>query len=147
MMKSRRISELKWARYASCPWHGRRRLRGKKAAGLRYEKLLGEELARRGLHFVRGPWIEFFDSNGRGFAQPDFVVFGEGDDWLVLEAKLSQTQAAFAQLFDLYVPLLAHLHPEQEFVPLQVCKYLREPGPIIEDLSAAKPGAIWHWLG
>lgn len=143
----RLVENLKWAQYAArSPWPKPRRVRGKKAAGLRYERLLGEELARRGLEFEHGPWIEFEDSHGRGFAQPDFLVFGEGH-WTLLEAKLSQTPTAFAQLFGLYLPLLCLLHPQVQIVPVQVCRNLRQGGDVVEDFLGANPGATWHWLG
>lgn len=148
----RHVEQLKFARYAKPPGFlgKRKRVRGKKAAGLRYEKKLGEELARRGIDFGKGLWIEFEDANGKGFAQPDFVVYGSGKKWRILEAKLSQTNVAFEQLFSLYLPLLAHLHPDIEFTPLQVCRNLRgiragDPR-LVDDLEKAQSGCIWHWL-
>jgi len=142
------ISGLEFARYSKNPWGGKpRRGRGVRAAGLRYEERVGKELARRKLDFARGPWIEFRDVNGKGFAQPDFVVYADSSRWIVLEAKLSQTPAAFEQLFSLYIPLLTQLHPEIELVPVQVCKNLRKRDPkMIEDLRDARKGATWHWL-
>jgi hypothetical protein len=142
------VASLDYVRYSTSPWKGKKpRVRGKKAAGLRYERRVGEELARRKFDFAHGPWLEFSDGNGRGFAQPDFVIYDSAQRWLILEAKLSQTSAAFEQLFSLYVPLLAHLHEGVELIPVQVCRNLRNRKyPIIEDVSQAKPGCIWHWL-
>ena len=139
---------LEFAQYSRSPWHGRKpRTRGKKAAGLRYERMVGEELARRKLDFAHGLWIEFRDVNGKGFAQPDFIVYDSTGAWTILEAKLSQTPAAFEQLFNLYIPLLSHLHPQVELTPVQVCRNLRtRSAPIVEDLDEAKSGDVWHWL-
>lgn len=142
----RRIEELEFAEYSTSPWPVARRGVGKRAAGLRYQAALSAELARRGFDFANGPWIRFRDANGLGHAQPDFVVYDSPTRWVVLEAKLSQTEAAFEQLNSLYIPLLQFLHPEIEMVPIQVCKVLRTGGDIIESLDCARNGAIWHWL-
>ena len=142
---SRVVERLKWAEYAKDPWGKRRRGRGAKAAGLRYQARVGEELARRGLDHAAGPWIHFEDRNGRGYAQPDFIVF-ESERWMVLEAKLTQTPAAFAQLFHLYIPLLSLLHPEREFCGIQVCRNLRNRDGVVDDLTRATNGKTWHWL-
>jgi len=145
----RTVEGLKTARYAESPWKKQKRGRGKRAEGLRYQARVGTELARRGFDVVNGPWIEFYDKNGRGFAQPDFVVINDPDNWIIVESKLSQTPTAFEQLFYKYLPLLKFLHPNVEFVPIQVCKFLRKgiDGLIIEDISQACPRATWHWLG
>ena len=118
---------------------------GKRAEGLRYQARVGEELARRGLDHAAGPWLRFEDRNGVGYAQPDFVVITE-NEWLVLEAKLTQTSAAFAQLFRLYIPLLSCLHPDSEFAGIQVCRNLRTRDGVVDDLRFARNGATWHWL-
>lgn len=142
------IENLQTAVYSASPFPKRKRIgRGAKAAGLRYEKCVGEELARRGLTVVRGPWIKFHDINGQGFAQPDFIIQDSETHWAILEVKLSQTKTAFEQLFSLYLPLLTFLHPGVKFVPLQVCKNLRyEDDKIVDDLTLTKQGATWHWL-
>lgn len=143
----RRIERLEFAEYSTSPWpKKRRRGRGARAAGLRYESNLSKELARRGVDYAHGPWIKFLDQNGKGFAQPDFVVYDTPSRWIILESKLAQTPEAFEQLNYLYVPLLSYMHPEVELVPVQVCKILRTGGDIIEDLNSARSGAVWHWL-
>lgn len=141
-------SSLEFARYSRSPFGGKpRRGKGARAAGLRYEENVGKELARRQLDFARGPWIQFRDRNGTGFAQPDFVIYSSAKQWCVLEAKLSQTPAAFEQLFKLYVPLLTFLHPGVNFTPVQVCKNLRKrDAKIVDDLGKAKYGGTWHWI-
>ena len=122
-------------------------MRGAKAAGLRFESKLGKELEERGLDFTHGTWLEFYDANGRGFAQPDFIVCPDPQVWFILEAKLSQTQAAFNQLSFLYLPLLQFIHPDVELIPVQVCKYLRKQDKgIVNDLSKASHGSTWHWI-
>ena len=141
-------SSLDFARYSKNPFGAKpKRSRGAKAAGLRYERMVGKELARRRLDFAQGPWIQFKDNNGIGFAQPDFIVYSSLDLWIVLEAKLSQTPAAFEQLLRLYIPLLRKLHPNVELVPVQVCRNLkRKDKLIVDDLRKVKSGSTWHWL-
>lgn len=143
----RKIKDLETVTYSKNPWAFRKsRPRGKKRAGLVYQRLLGEDFARRGLDYANGPWLEFYDANGRGFAQPDFIVYKDPKQWLVVEAKLSQTPAAFEQLFSLYVPLLKYLHPEIELIPIQVCKYLRTEGKYFEDVLKTEAGGTCHWI-
>lgn len=141
-------TSLDYARYSKNPWGGKpKRMKRVARLGLAYEKKVEKELARRGLDFARGPWIEFADRNGRGFAQPDFVIYSRSDLWIVLEAKLSQTPAAFEQLFKLYLPLLRKMHPEVELIPAQVCKNLKKRDvKIVDCLEKVKYGSTWHWL-
>lgn len=50
-------------------------------------------------------WIEFEDANGRGCCGPDILL--ECDDRvLVVECKLTQTDVAEHQIFQLYAPCL-----------------------------------------
>lgn len=144
---SRVITDLYEARYGENPWADKvRRPRGAKAAGLRYEKKVGAELLRRHYDFVHGPWIHFKDRNGTGAAQPDFVVYTSSNKWFLLESKITQTPAAFSQLFRLYMPLLQHLHPGITIIPVQVCKVLKGLQPVVEDFLEAAPGDTWHWI-
>jgi hypothetical protein len=147
----RHVKGLKWAQWADPPsFAKRKRARGAKAAGLRFERKVAEELARRG-EVWHGQWIEFEDVNGRGLAQPDFILPSEG---IVLESKLTETPAAFEQLFSLYLPLLELLMGER-LCGVQVCRNLapvpREARPsgaygeILDDLAPV-PGAVWHYL-
>lgn len=169
----RHVEGLRLVEWASAPtFAGRSRARGQKARGLKFEREVEAELARRGRQplapeeldtapqgpaptFVRGPWIGFEDAAGRGLAQPDFILPDLG---LVLEVKLSETPRAFEQLFSLYIPLLNVLLPRDGgWWGLQVCRNLapvaREERPtddwgaILEDLPAVVPPAraVWHF--
>ena len=54
---------------------------------------------------LSGPWIEFEDEHGSGYAQPDHLVFGPG--WaIIFECKLGWTPAAVVELQTLYAPLV-----------------------------------------
>lgn len=143
---ARIIENLHEARYGQNPWPKVRRPRGSKAAGLRYERKVRDELLRRKYDFAYGPWIHFRDRNGTGAAQPDFVVYVDSEKWFLLESKLTQTPTAFSQLFRLYIPLLQFLHPEVTIIPVQVCKVLRGMQPVVEDFTEATPGDTWHWI-
>jgi hypothetical protein len=98
------------------------------------------------------PWFEFVDANGRGFAQPDFVLRTKSEI-LLLECKLTDTLEAREQLQLLYTPLLEHVYrsPVRGVV---VAKSLApfSPDPVFtlrEALAAAREGQlpVLHWLG
>jgi hypothetical protein len=101
-----------------------------------------------------GPWLEYVDSAGRGFAQPDFVI-KLGGALVVLECKYTWTPEGHTQVERLYKPLLERLEG-LPVVGVQVCKKLLPgmPGEIAvcgsltAAISAAWYGrAVWHWLG
>ena len=149
-MPTRKISGLLWAR--PCPRPKviprAKAKTGTKAQGLGYEKKLVKVLPV-GHH---GQWFEFEDANGRGFCQPDYF-FPHPGRIVVVEAKLSWTQAAVIQLEDLYSPILAKVYglPVQNVV---ICKILRRDAPLpllfpSLDLALAAnlPLSLVHWLG
>lgn len=150
---TRKIEGLKWAKVLekrpACIPLGR--ARGAKAAGLRYERSLAEELEHIGAK--HGQWFEFEDANGHGYAQADFVM-RSGAGVAVLEAKYTWTMDGHVQLERLYRPLVERVW-ELEVLPILVCKKLvpeakryRISGTLSDALRDAKDGhAIWHWLG
>lgn len=128
-----------------------KRLRGCRAKGItferRVEKFLKKKLSQGDLRgqFHPGQWIEFEDSKGLGYAQPDFYIVNSGGV-LLLECKLSQTDTAWDQLYGLYKPLLEHIY-KVPVVSVQVCKNLRQADPrIISDFKERKDGAIWNYI-
>lgn len=111
------------------PWAGKTSLKGSKAAGKRLEKEIALAIAVKGLpegldRQIYNPWIEFWDSTGHHFAQPDFVLIGP-KTIVVLEVKLSQSPFAFDQLVYLYKPLLEKMYPGREILLLQICKVMK----------------------
>ena len=86
----------------SCIPHGRPR--GAKAHGVKYEEALAK-LPQFALA-SHGVWLEFDDARGHGFAQADFVFSREGA-FVIAEAKLTWTPAAYVQLRKLYFPLFS----------------------------------------
>lgn len=126
------------------------RPRGVKADGIRFEKALAKALAPFG--FVHGLWFEFVDANGHGFCSPDLVAL-RADRIVVVEAKLTDGEAARHQLEHLYAPVLARVFrlPVQQIVALRHMTY--EPRNAvphsIEDLLGNPPPGVGllHWLG
>lgn len=99
-----------------------------------------------------GQWLSFYDSNGRGYAQPDYYLVG-ATCVLVVEVKLKQNTDAHLQLNGLYRPLLERLY-KLPCLMLQVFKFPRwEPDAFrLASLAILPPPAqaqIWelHWLG
>lgn len=148
---SREIRGLIWAKACNRPsCIPKSRPKGKKAAGLRYERELAKVL-KGGVH---GQWFEFEDSNGHGWCQPDLFFEREGKIW-VLEAKYTWTEAAYRQIEGLYVPVLSAALRKQ-VRGIQVCKVLRPEstrdlicrslGEAIEGSAQSKRVCL-HWLG
>lgn len=149
------IEGLRWAELTQDdPWPQRQRLRGARARGMTYQRHLARELRRRfgpeNLH--ESQWLRFIDANGRGYAQPDVYLVGSRSV-VCFEAKLTQRDAALAQLGRLYRPLLRHVYGKP-VVGVVVCKNLvyrpgrwQIPGP--EEVLDTTQEAIytWHWLG
>jgi hypothetical protein len=94
-----------------------------------------------------GQWIEFYDSNGHGNAQPDHYI--EGENFILLvEVKLKQTIAAEGQMWELYAPLLVHIY-HKPVVFVQAFKYWRFTTESIRSPIEAKPNRMnsWHYMG
>ena len=74
-----------------------------------YERRIARQICRRyGDLYLVGPWIEFEDVNGKGFAQPDGILL-MGGLAVVNEVKLTHTDLAFEELELLYGPLISTL--------------------------------------
>ncbi len=147
---SRVIAGLVSARACSRPsCIPKSRPRGKKAAGLRYERDLAKAVG--GVH---GQWFEFQDSRGHGWCQPDLFFERDGVVF-VLEAKYTWTEAGYRQLECLYKPVLGFALRKRVF-GMVVCKVLlpkMEIAHLCRDLdsaceAAASGGRVaLHWIG
>lgn len=151
-MMPRKIKGLKWARAldsrpAQIP---QARPRGLKAKGLAYEAQVGQIVPGA----TRGQWFEFWDSNGPGFCQVDYILPGPGAGFVLLECKLTWTPEAFEQLEGLYIPVVCAATGFPA-IGLQVCRNL-VPGltsTVVADLERGVQYALlgrqvaWHWLG
>jgi len=98
--------------------------------------------------FLPGPWIQFQDASpGLHWAQPDIVV-DFPNITLLLEAKLTQSDAAYLQLTGLYAPLLTHIF-KKPVACVQVCRNLRYRQNMIRtpDEALINPNLVhvWHF--
>jgi hypothetical protein len=118
---TRVVSGLKWARPIARPRViPFTRPRGKKAAGLRYERALAQQFDR----CVPGQWWEFQDENGHGYCQTDLVTsVTPGGTLVVLEAKYTWTLEGHHQLEMLYLPVVAWA-TKRRVLGVLVCKVL-----------------------
>ena len=91
-------------------------------------------------------WLEYYDENGPGFAQPDLFLLGKGG-LIVIECKLTYNTRAWDQLYGLYAPLLSRLY-SLPVRSIQACRYLKvgcPPAVLVPELTEAVPcGGTWH---
>lgn len=101
--------------------------RGRRAAGLRYERKTQRHLCEAfGDAYTPGPWIEFRDGPTRDkrWCQPDGVLIDVRRGRItVVEIKYTHTELAYWQLFELYIPVLRALFPAPQwhFAAVEVC--------------------------
>lgn len=150
-MRARQISGLLWAgvceRPRSIPVS---RPRGRKAAGVRYERELAKALPAA----LHGQWFQFQDRNGPGHCQTDLLL--ETDQGLaILEAKYTWTEHGHRQIEGLYKPVLIKAF-RREVLGLVVCRVLTPDvarGEVCSDLPTALARAasgrrtVLHWIG
>jgi hypothetical protein len=105
-MKAHRvISRLHWAKalQSKPDCIPTARVRGAKAAGLRYERALARHLPES----AHGVWFEYNDENGHGYCQPDLLFSFLPDFVAILEVKYTLVLDAFSKLHDLYIPVIS----------------------------------------
>ncbi len=128
----------------------RSRPRGKKAAGLRYER----ELARGLAGAKHGQWFEYLDAHGPGYCQPD-ILLETGLGIAVLESKYTWTPVGHRQIAQLYKPVVEAVYRKRVF-GIVVCKVLTGATPpdwVCRDLATAIGRAcdgsptVLHWIG
>lgn len=127
------------------------RLKGAKAAGVRYEKRVAAAIPAA----EPGQWFEFCDANGPGHCQTDLLIVGK-KHVVVLECKLSNVELGRAQLAELYLPVVQRVWPERKVLGIVVARHLsQEPDlwRVVETLdeaickaSAEKIIPTLHWL-
>ncbi len=127
------------------------RARGRKAAGLRYERELANAIPRA----KHGQWFRFVDKNGLGVCQPDLLLrtqFGIA----ILESKYTWTETGHMQLDRLYIPVVEKVWARTPAFGIVVCKVLGpgvHPDWICRDLATAIGRAasgrktVLHWIG
>lgn len=128
----------------------KRRPRGAKGAGLRYEAAVAAAIPKS----VHNPWFEYHDSAGHGWCSPDVVIhFAEAI--AVLECKLTDTPTAYSQLTQLYKPVLEMVYGKP-VIGVIVVKHLTPETRIKSVVCGANAALgraslgeipILHWLG
>lgn len=148
-MTCRRVEGLVFAAPTSAPGFAqtRRRPRGTKGLGLRYERRLALALPQ----CLHNPWYEFHDTHGRGLASPDLVAQAHGYV-VALECKLANVEEAEDQLRYLYGPILSHVYrmPFRGVIVTRSLSHRPDPNRVVSSLAEAlaHPGVpVWHWLG
>jgi hypothetical protein len=149
----RRLSQVSWAHECEAPGFAKRsRLRGTKALGVSYEKKLARALPRGSLH---GQWFVYSADGRVGYCQPDFLLRGRSE-LAVLEAKLTDVEAAWEQLEGLYAPVLEACY-SKKVLKIAVTRSVARVGAserVCETLAEAIMLArsahfrpVLHWLG
>lgn len=107
------------------------------------------------LHLLSNPWIEYFNDGRRKWCQPDFILTGnsdvasysDGGAVLVVEVKLTQTEAALEKYHRLYKPCV-EMALGCKTCFLLVCRNLHYE-PLCEVTSPldafALPASTWHY--
>jgi len=116
------------------PFIRTRRYRGRRADGVRYERLVQAHLlGEYPQTYVAGPWLHFRSesSDKWRWCQPDGLLIDvERGIITCVEVKYSHTANAWWQTRELYLPVLAHLFP----IPLwrlQVCEVVKWYDPSV----------------
>lgn len=123
------------------------RPRGAKGQGLKYERDFAKALPSA----MHGQWFEFWDANGRGWCQPDFLL-RVGETIVVLECKYTWTPLGRGQIGQLYKPVVEAAFGARA-VGVVVCKHLIPEAPKsvpgLEEairLAVAGKESVLHWL-
>jgi hypothetical protein len=148
----RRLEHVEWAHECEAPgWAQAKRSRGTKALGLSYERKLAKVLPAGSLH---GQWF-IYRADGRvGYCQPDFLLRGKSE-LAVLEAKLTDVEAAWEQLTHLYAPVLRRCYSKEILRVVVTRSVARVPAnaevveTLTQALTLARIGrlAVLHWIG
>jgi hypothetical protein len=146
--------EVHWAELAEAPpsFIRERRVRGRRAEGLRYERkalthlegLFGEAL-------LPSPWIKFLSRSGEKvrWCQPDALLLQVAKQELVIiEVKYQHCPEAWYQLFTIYLPVVRVLFPGWKVRVVEMCKWFDvatvtpQLPRLCEDITKAKMGEL-----
>ena len=119
-------SDLRRTRdFDSLPFPRPKRLRGSKARGMTYERKF-QRMVSSSLPSIaqwhHNQWIEFEDTIGHGFAQPDSYLVLKSRI-ICFECKLTETLSGYSQLSGLYAPLLREIY-SRPIILILACKNL-----------------------
>lgn len=101
---------------ATGPFQGGKRTRvsGARAAGIRYEKKVHDEMLRRYRKFyINNVWFKYFDGDRARWCQPDGLMIDAGQGQIIIvEVKYQHTGDAWWQLHKLYLPVVRNFFGE-----------------------------------
>lgn len=120
---------LRWAKRCACPPFAKppeKPPKGAKARGLLYERRIVERLREHyaEAEVIHGPWIQYLDSRGKFYCQPDVVIIPNDTTKpiIVVEIKLTYKPEAATKVTKLYSRLISLLYPGRLIVPMQICR-------------------------
>jgi hypothetical protein len=119
-----------------------KRVRGRRAEGLRYERKAKSALLDRfPAHFIPGPWLCFrCDSGQLRWCQPDGILLDIANGrCIVIEIKYHHTGDAWWQLWRLYIPVLQVLLPGFTFSAVEIVKWFDPSVYFPATIMAADP--------
>ncbi len=141
------------------PFIGKRRSKGARAAGVRYERKAQEMLRRRFAEtYVASPWFSFLNGSNekRKYCQPDGLIIDIPHNRIIIvEIKLKHTDLAWWQTRHLYEPVIrAKLGGDWDYSIVELVRWydpatmFPERHMMLEEITAVKPGRfgvhIWR---
>lgn len=114
------------AEFTTPPALRQKRYTGRRAQGVRYEKLVQEHLIwRYGDLYLPSPWLKFFSAGKWRWCQPDGILFVPQRGTLVIvEVKYQHTPDAWWQVRHLYQPVLQRMLPPTHW-KYEVCEIVK----------------------
>lgn len=99
--------------FAIPPFIKKKRYTGRRAQGVRYEKLVQEYLLfRYPQTYLPSPWIRFRNADGVRWCQPDGLLFLPLEGRIIIiEVKYQHTPDAWWQTKCLYMPVIEKIFP------------------------------------
>ena len=101
--------------------------------GLRFEHKIKDFLSDRysdKAELLKGQWFQFEDIRGRGFAQPDIILFPQefvtNDPLIIVEVKLTWRPGVERKLRRFYGPLCQQIWPNLKQRHVQICRGLKK---------------------
>lgn len=146
MTKTRIANGVEQAYFARWPgFASRKRATGRRAQGIRYEKLVQAHLTEAEPCYLDSPWLRFLDADGWHWCQPDGIHFDFSRGIItIVEVKYQHTPDAWVQLLELYGPVLQCIFPASLWT-FRYLEWVRWHDPAVR--VAANPRLIAHPFG
>ena len=110
----------------------KRQYKGRRAAGIRYEKRVHEYLESfYGEHYLASPWLKFFDEGKWRWCQPDGLIWDLARGVItIVEVKYQHVELAWWQTRRLYAPVLRSMFPPHLW-KIEVCEVVKWYDPSV----------------